>query len=140
MTFRFLLDTNIISEINKKIPNKLVVDKLNQYQGEVVTASVVIHELLFGCLRLPPESGRRHFLEDYIEEIPVKMPVLDYDINTAKWHAQERARLSKIGKTPAFIDGQIASIAFCNDLILVTNNVADFQDFEDLIIENWFIK
>ena len=140
MSFRFLLDTNIISEINKKIPNKLVVDKMNQYQGEVVTASVVIHELLFGCLRLPRESGRRRFLEDYIEEIPVKMPVLDYDINTAKWHAQERARLSKIGKTPAFIDGQIASIAFCNDLILVTNNVADFQDFEDLIIENWFIK
>ncbi|OBQ14462.1 type II toxin-antitoxin system VapC family toxin [Anabaena sp. AL09] len=140
MTFRFLLDTNIISEINKKIPNKLVVDKMNQYQGEVATASVVIHELLFGCLHLPPESGRKRFLEDYIEEIPVKMPVLDYDINTAKWHAQERARLSKIGKTPAFIDGQIASIAFCNDLILVTNNVADFQDFEDLIIENWFIK
>ncbi len=140
MSFRFLLDTNIISEINKKIPNKLVVDKMNQYQGEVVTASVVIHELLFGCLRLPRESGRRRFLEDYIEEIPVKMPVLDYDLNAAKWHAQERARLSKIGKTPAFIDGQIASIAFCNDLILVTNNVADFQDFEDLIIENWFVE
>lgn len=139
MTFRFLLDTNIISEINKKIPNKLVFDKMNQYQGEVVTASVVIYELLFGCLCLPPESGRRRFLEDYIEEIPVKMPVLNYDINAAKWHAQERARLSKIGKTPAFIDGQIASIAFCNDLILVTNNMADFQDFEDLIIENWFI-
>jgi tRNA(fMet)-specific endonuclease VapC len=66
--------------------------------------------------------------------------VFDYDINAAKWHAQERARLSKIGKTPAFIDGQIASIAFCNDLILVTNNVADFQDFEDLVIENWFIS
>jgi tRNA(fMet)-specific endonuclease VapC len=140
LSFRFLLDTNIISEINKKIPNKLVVDNMNQYQGKVATASVVIHELLFGCLRLPRESGRRRFLEDYIEEIPVKMPVLDYDLNAAKWHAQERARLSKIGKTPAFIDGQIASIAFCNDLILVTNNVADFQDFEDLIIENWFVE
>jgi tRNA(fMet)-specific endonuclease VapC len=68
------------------------------------------------------------------------MPVFDYDLKAAKWHAQERARLSKIGKTPAFIDGQIASIAFCNDLILVTNNVADFQDFEDLVIENWFIS
>ncbi|MEA5616602.1 type II toxin-antitoxin system VapC family toxin [Cronbergia sp. UHCC 0137] len=139
MSFRFLLDTNIISEINKKIPNKLVVDKMNQYQGEVATTSVVIHELLFGCLRLPPESVRRRFLEDYIEEIPAKMPVLDYDLSAAKWHAQERARLSKIGKTPAFPDGQIASIALCNDLILVTNNVADFQDFEDLVIENWFI-
>ncbi|MBE9238734.1 hypothetical protein IQ227_22630 [Anabaena aphanizomenioides LEGE 00250] len=50
MSFRFLLDTNIISEINKKIPNKLVVDKMNLYQDEVATASVVIHELLFGCL------------------------------------------------------------------------------------------
>ena len=67
------------------------------------------------------------------------LPVFDYDLKAAKWHAQERSRLSKIGKTPAFIDGQIASIAFCNDLILVTNNMADFQDFEDLIIENWFI-
>nr|WP_199332503.1 type II toxin-antitoxin system VapC family toxin [Anabaena catenula] len=112
---------------------------MNQYQGGVATASVVIHELLFGCLRLPPDSVRRRFLEDYIEEIPAKMPVFDYDLNAAKWHAQERARLSKIGKIPAFIDGQIASIAFCNNLILVTNNVADFQEFEDLVIENWFI-
>jgi tRNA(fMet)-specific endonuclease VapC len=139
VSFRFLLDTNIISEINKKIPNKLVVDKMNLYQDEVATASVVIHELLFGCLRLPTDSGKRRFLEDYIEEIPAKIPVFDYDINAAKWHAQERARLSKIGKTPAFIDGQIASIAFSNNLILVTNNVTDFQDFEDLVIENWFV-
>ncbi|GCL39981.1 type II toxin-antitoxin system VapC family toxin [Sphaerospermopsis reniformis] len=139
MSFRFLLDTNIISEINKKIPNKLVVDKMNLYQDEVATASVVIHELLFGCLRLPTDSGKRRFLEDYIEEIPAKIPVFDYDINAAKWHAQERARLSKIGKTPAFIDGQIASIAFSNNLILVTNNVTDFQDFEDIVIENWFV-
>ncbi|MBK1989820.1 type II toxin-antitoxin system VapC family toxin [Sphaerospermopsis aphanizomenoides BCCUSP55] len=139
MSFRFLLDTNIISEINKKIPNKLVVEKMNKYQSEVSTALVVIHELLFGYLRLPPDAGRRRFLADYIQEIPAKMPVFDYDLNAAKWHAQERARLAKIGKTPAFIDGQIASIAFCNDLILVTNNVADFQDFEDLMIENWFI-
>ena len=139
MSVRFLLDTNIISEINKKIPNKLVVNKITQYQVKITTASVVIHELLFGCLRLPPDSGRRRFLEDYIEEIPSKMPIFDYDLNAAKWHAQERARLSKIGKTPAFIDGQIASIAFCNNLILVTNNVVDFQDFENLVIENWFI-
>jgi tRNA(fMet)-specific endonuclease VapC len=139
VSVRFLLDTNIISEINKKIPNKLVVNKITQYQVKITTASVVIHELLFGCLRLPPDSGRRRFLEDYIEEIPSKMPIFDYDLNAAKWHAQERARLSKIGKTPAFIDGQIASIAFCNNLILVTNNVVDFQDFENLVIENWFI-
>ncbi len=65
-------------------------------------------------------------------------PVIDYDSEAAQSHAQERARLSKIGKTLAFADGQIASIASSNNLILVTNNVVDFQYFENLKIENWF--
>lgn len=43
-----------------------------------------------------------------------------------------------MGKIPAFGDSQIASIAFTNDLVLVTNNVSDFQDFDGLKIENWF--
>jgi tRNA(fMet)-specific endonuclease VapC len=47
--------------------------------------------------------------------------------------------LSKFGKSPAFVDGQIASIAFTNNLTLVTNNVDDFQDLEGLVIENWFL-
>lgn len=139
MTYRYLLDTNVISEINKKSPNNLVVEKMNRYQAEVATASTVVHELLYGCLRLPPESARRNYLEDYIGQIPLKMPVFDYDLKAARWHAQERVRLAKIGRTPAFADGQIASIAFCNGLTLVTNNVFDFQNFEDLTIENWFV-
>lgn len=138
MSYQFLLDTNIISEINKKIPNRLVVENMNRCQDEVATASTVMHELLYGCLRLPPESSRRKYLEDYIEQIPLKMPVFDYDLKAAQWHAQERARCSKIGKIPAFADGQIASIAYCHELVLVTNNVSDFQDFEGLAVENWF--
>jgi tRNA(fMet)-specific endonuclease VapC len=42
-------------------------------------------------------------------------------------------------KSPSFVDGQIASIAFTNDLALVTNNVDDFKDFNGLIIDNWFL-
>ena len=70
--------------------------------------------------------------------ILAQLPLFDYNLKAAQYHAQQRARLSKVGKTPAFIDGQIASIALTNDLILVTNNVVDFQDFDSLIIENWF--
>ncbi|MGB3512606.1 MAG: hypothetical protein WBA93_25985 [Microcoleaceae cyanobacterium] len=43
-----------------------------------------------------------------------------------------------MGKSPAFADGQVASIAFTNNLVLVTNNVSDFQDFDGLKIENLF--
>jgi tRNA(fMet)-specific endonuclease VapC len=139
VSIKYILDTNIISEINKKIPNKFVVSKMNLYQREVATAVTVIHELLYGCYRLPTESKKRVFLLNYIVQIPLKMPVLNYDLKSAQYHAQERARLSQIGLTPAFIDGQIASIAVTNNLIIVTNNVDDFVNFKGLVIENWFV-
>jgi tRNA(fMet)-specific endonuclease VapC len=44
----------------------------------------------------------------------------------------------KLGKTPSYVDGQIAAIAVVNDLVLVTNNEADYADFQGIQIENWF--
>jgi tRNA(fMet)-specific endonuclease VapC len=60
-----------------------------------------------------------------------------YNEDAAKWHACERARLQLIGKTPPFVDGQIAAIACVNNLILVTRNISDFNSFSDLQIQNW---
>ncbi len=139
MSLRFLLDTNILSEPARPIPNANVLHQLDIYKSEVAVASVVVHELLHGCLRLP-ESKRREYLRNYIYESVLNLPVFDYDLKAAQWHAQERARLSQIGKTPAFVDGQIASIAFCNNLILVTNNVSDFEFFNGLSVENWYVS
>ncbi len=137
MTIRFLLDSNILSEPSRPVPNQQVLSKLTRHQVEVGVASLVIHELLYGCWRLP-SSKRRDYLWKYIQESVLSLPVFDYDLKAARWHAEERARLSKIGLTPAFVDGQIASIAVCNGLILVTRNVSDFQDFESLTLANWF--
>lgn len=91
MSLQFLLDTNVISEVNKKIPNQFVVEKLDLHAKKIATASVVVHELLYGALRMPAESARRQFLIDYVAEIPLKIPVLDYDLKAARWHAEERA-------------------------------------------------
>ncbi|MGM3309085.1 type II toxin-antitoxin system VapC family toxin [Anabaena sp. WFMT] len=139
MSLKYLLDTNILSEPARPIPNANVLHKLDIHKSEIVMSSVVAHEILHGCLRLP-ESKRRESLWNYIHESVLNLPVLDYDLKAAQCHAQERSRLSKIGKTPAFVDGQIASIAYCNNLILVTNNVSDFKSFNDLKVENWFVN
>lgn len=90
----------------------------------------------YGCWRLPP-SRRKDSLWQYIQDSVLPLPIFSYDLKAAQWHAQERIRLATIGKTPAFADGQIASIAYCQELVLVTNNVSDFQDFAGLAIENW---
>jgi tRNA(fMet)-specific endonuclease VapC len=137
MNLKYLLDTNIFSAAMRPSPNPKVIEKLKIHKSEIAVATVTIHELLHGCWRLPESRKRQAFL-DYINNSVLKLPILNYDLSAAKWHAQERARLSKIGKPPAFADGQIASIAFCNDLVLVTNNISDFRDFQDLKLENWF--
>ena len=138
MTVRFLLDSNILSEPSRPSPNIKVLNQLNLHRSEVGVASLVVHEMLYGCWRLPP-SKRKDYLWRYIQDSVLSLPVFDYDLRAAQYHAQERARLSKVGRSPAFVDGQIASIAFTNDLTLVTNNVDDFQDFNGLVIENWFL-
>lgn len=138
MSLKYLLDTNIISEAKRPLPNQNVIKNLSLYSQEIATASVIISELLFGILRLPI-SKKRQDLEDYLYNVIIaNVPILDYDLKSAQYHAEKRVRLSKMGKTPAFADGQIASIAFSNDLILVTNHVKDFADFEGLEIDSWF--
>ncbi len=136
---RFLLDTNIISEPLSLEPNPEVIQKLAQHEFEIAMASVTWHELLFGCYRLPT-SKKRTKIEKYLKEIiKPKIPSLSYDDIASEWFASERARLVSIGKTPAYPDGQIAAVSRVNNLILVTNNIVDFSDFQGIKMENWFV-
>ena len=137
MSLAYLLDTNIVSEPLRPDPNPYIIARLEQYQDEMAIASIVWHELVFGARRLP-ESKKRSTIEAYLNEVVIfALPILPYDSRAATWHAAERARLAGLGQTPPFVDGQIAAIAKTNDLTLVTLNVADYADFQDLQIENW---
>ena len=137
MTLRFLLDTNIVSEPLRPRPNSRLLQRLHLHQAEVAVAAVVWHELWFGCQRLPP-SAKRTAIEAYLNEVvAVTMPVLPYDERAAEWHAAERARLTAAGKTPAFVDGQIAAIAAINALTLVTLNMPDYREFSELSVTDW---
>jgi len=137
---KYLLDTNVLSEPVKTTPQETVLKSIERYQHEIVTAAPVWHELVFGCRRLPL-SRKREILEAYLNDvIKPNMTILPYDERAAEWHARERARLSSAGNTPTFADGQIASVARVNGLILVTRNSADFKKFSELILENWHRK
>lgn len=137
MTTRFLLDTNVVSEPLRPQPSAGVMRRLRDHDGEMAIPALVWHELRFGCARLA-RSKRREAIERYLDEVvAISLPVLDYDRRAAEWHALERARLVAAGRTPPFVDGQIAAIARVNDLILVTFNKADFQDFKGLRVKSW---
>lgn len=90
---KFLLDTNILSEPIRPYPIMHVLKKLEQHQNEIATATVVWHELLFGCQRLPV-SRKRQKLEQYLYQTVAKLPILPYTQEAAEWHAKKRASLS----------------------------------------------
>ena len=134
----YLLDTNVLSEPLLPEPNKKLLQRIRRYQERIFTSSVVWHELRYGAQRLP-KSKRRDVIETYLDTVVVAtVPILAYDERAAAWHAAERARLEKKGKTPAFADGQIAATASVNGLTLVTNNVRHFTMFDGLKVESWY--
>ena len=135
---RYLLDTNIIAEPTKLQPNHNVINALTRYAEDLAISAVSWHELWFGTDRLPP-SRKRTTLETYLTNLAnTGIPILPYTQGAGKWFATERSRLTSLGQTPAYADGQIASIAHINDLILVTRNTSDFIHFDRLILEDWF--
>ncbi len=134
---KYLLDTNVLSEAVKKNPEKNVMAMLKKHGKEIVTAAPVWHELQYGCSRLP-RSRKKEIISSFLNDVVLKsVPILPYDANSAELHAKERARLSLKGITTSFVDGQIASIAVTNDLVLVTRNISDFKKFKNIEIENW---
>ena len=134
---KYLLDTNTVSEPLRPRPSASVLRRLREHEHESVIPAPVWHELRFGCVRLP-QSRRHETIRRYIENVVLEsFPILDYGFEAADWHARERARLTTTGRTPPFVDGQIAAIAHTNGLILVTSNISDFRAFDDLRVESW---
>ena len=134
----YLADTNIVAEIMRPQPAAAVKTAWQTHDHELAISAVSWHELLVGTRRLPHSKRRtayEKFLYKYLQKQAIILP---YNQAAAEWHADERARLMQVGKTPSFPDGQIAAVAATNNLILVTRNVVDFADFAGLTIENWF--
>lgn len=126
-----------MSEPLRPAPDPQVLARLKDHGDTLATASLVWHELLYGLYRLG-DSSKRRSIARYLEEVvrPTVL-LLPYDDQAAAWHAEQRAKLARMGKTTPFVDGQIAAIAKIHSLTLVTNNVRDYANFEDLDVENW---
>lgn len=137
MTLRYLLDTNILSEAARARPDDEVMRQLSLVGASAATAAPVWHELEYGCARLP-RGRRRREIEALLAELEQALIVLPYDAAAARWHARERARLSRAGQSPPFVDGQIAAIAAVHGLCVVTRNVRDFRRFRGVSVESWF--
>ena len=134
----FLVDTNTFCEAAKPEPNRRVLSRLVARRFDWATSATAWEEFTAGIAVLP-RSERRRKLEAYRESlIDGGIDVLPFDRLAAEWMGAERARLRKIGVTPAYRDAEIAAVAATRKLIIVTRNVADFRSFGSVRVQNWF--
>lgn len=131
---KYLLDTNVISEPARPVPNPRFLERFEEHEGQMAIASVTWHEALYGA-ELLAEGKRKRAVLEYLRALA--LPVLPFDEEAAEWFAKERARLKRKGKPAPYADGQIAAIAAVNGLALVTANERDFRAFEGLVIAGW---
>lgn len=137
----YLLDTNIISELTKEVQNQNVVKKIFETQKISALSSVTWAEALYGIKCLADGKRKDNLSDFYINTVQSMYEFLDFDIHAASIYSDIKSRLEEVGKIPAELDLQIASVAIANNLILVTRNVQDFiaiQENSALMLENWF--
>lgn len=133
----WLLDTNVISEAMRPEPHVGVMSNLTRYEGELAIAAPVWHELRYGWLRLPA-GQRRDAIGRFVQDVVGQLPVLPYDAQAARVHAELRAQREQAGQTLPFVDGQIAAIAIAQGATLVTRNTRDFIGLAGLRMVDWF--
>lgn len=134
----YLLDTNIISEMNKPMPNANVLAWLNQ-NPLVFISSITKAEILFGLEKLD-NGKRKDELTKLINEVLAVFDnrILPFCEKSANHYGKIIVQRQKQGKPILMADALIASIALANGLTVVTRNTKDFADIDELIVLNPF--
>ncbi|MGQ0815738.1 MAG: type II toxin-antitoxin system VapC family toxin [Gemmatimonadota bacterium] len=128
---RFLLDTMVVSEAAKPLPNAGVIAWLESEPHVDMAISVMtIGEAARGIERMA-EGRRKRSLESWlIADLAAQFEgrVLPIDLEIARAWGELTAAGDRGGRPLPTIDGLLLATARVHSLTVVTRNVADFQD------------
>jgi predicted nucleic acid-binding protein len=137
---KYLLDTNVISELVARIPNPQVINWIDALDTDSVYLSVVtIGEIRKGIEKLP-DSTRKISLENWLSnDLLVRFTghILVLDIAAMLNWGELIGRLERLGRPLPAIDSLIAALAIHHGCTLVTRNEEDFKDTGVVVINPW---
>jgi predicted nucleic acid-binding protein len=136
---RFLIDTNVLSELTKLSPESRVEAFLRQSRDRVFVSVLSVGEFRKGIASMPT-SNRRANLEDWLENeimpwfadrvLPVTLAIAE------RWG--DLAAISKMrGRPRPVVDAILAATAVTHDLVLATRNLKDYEDLGVTLLNPW---
>ncbi len=130
--FRFMLDTNIAIYTLKNRPTK-VREAFERHGGELCLSSVSWGELVFGAERSTQTEQNLSIIEGFA----ARLEIAPFDALSAMHFGQLRSELASTERLIGPYEMMIAGHARSLGLILVTNNVREFERVPGLRVENW---
>jgi tRNA(fMet)-specific endonuclease VapC len=128
---KYLLDSNIcIHFFRGKFG---VIGKLNEVGlRNCAISEISLAELVYGAENSKNPSKNHEIINQFVDQITI-LPIFDSILNYGK----EKARLRKSGKMVSDFDLLIGCTAVEKGLVMVTENLKDFQRISNIRLENW---
>lgn len=133
-----LLDTNVVSEVMRLRPQRVVVEWLKHNEAELALSTVVIAEISSGieCIR-PAERPPRLAIhltairQQYAERLH------PFDEDAALIYGVIIGEATRAGRKLSMSDGMIAATALRHNATLATRNVKDFAFLGLKVVNPW---
>ena len=128
----YMLDTNTCIYVIKNRPAALQ-ERFDQLADMLCISTITLAELIYGV----EKSARRSQNLEAVEQFTARLQVLPFSAKAAAHFGKIRAELTWAGRLCGAHDMLIAAHARSEGLMLVTNNVREFQRMPGLRIDNW---
>ncbi len=129
---RYMLDTNICIYLMRHQPPAVAARFAALRSGDVGMSIITLAELRYG---VEAHAADRKRNERALAALLTQIPAVPFDAPAARIYGVIRAAV-RDRKRDA-LDRLIAAHAISAELTLVTNNLADFQGYPGLRLENW---
>lgn len=129
----YMLDTNICIYVMKKKPEKVLQRLKKELNNGVCISSITLAELEYGMKHSSNPAKNEQALLRFLAPVSI----LPFGSSAASEYGEIRTYLQNRGTPIGPLDMLIAGHARAEKMILVTNNVREFERVPELEIENW---
>jgi toxin FitB len=137
-SYKWLLDTNAISELSRLAPHAGVNSWLAANIKQCVLSGVSMGELECGVQRMPL-SVKKRFMQSWLDNMVSEFGarILSVDMPTWREYGRLKRELELLGRRQDDMDILIASTAITHGLTLVTRNTQHFEDAGCELLNPW---
>ncbi len=133
----YLIDTNVLSELKRKVPDQGVVEWFAQRPPQILYLSVLTLGEIRKGVEGVKDARRRQRLSDWLES-DLRQFFYGRILSVDAAVAERWGRLvADAGRPLPVVDSLLAATALTHDLVLVTRNVQDFAGLPVQLCNPW---